>query len=295
MSFLTGLWNRFEQRIAAWVTLAGLPLLLASYAPFHWAETNREFIYAGGFVLVCLGCAATFLITSARLHRRARYAEAMANVREAVRRIADEDSADGHRKDEKRHALKAAMDELAKAFSILTVSNCRCCIKMVTRKESAFGVVTLSRNSSFREQERFKPIDYNTGFNDLFQDKEMKMRWFFGNNLPEAAKAGEYRNTNPDWRRLYLSTLVWPIRRVATSEEQTEFIGFLCVDSNRTRRFSEEYDYPVGALLADTLCPFLLRMANSPNGAIWEKEKPEQVKSQVEDANPRKPNEGAQK
>jgi hypothetical protein len=37
----------------------------------------------------------------------------------------------------------------------------------------------------------------------------------------------------------------------------------LCVDTRKVEAFSEEYDYPLGAIVADVLYPFLTRLADS--------------------------------
>src|SRR4051812_34225371 len=42
-------------------------------------------------------------------------------------------------------------------------------------------------------------------------------------------------------------------------------LGFLCVDSKGTAPFFEEYDYLFGAIVADVLCPFMLKIKESLN------------------------------
>jgi hypothetical protein len=266
MYHLRAWWNKYEQRLAAWTGFVGFfALVIGWLTPELLPSTLRECIFAGGLAFVFIGGAATFLVMSVRLHRRARYAEAIVTLRDALRKIAEEDVSEFHTSEEKRKALASAVDDVSATFSILSGSSCRCCIKRVNVAEGQLMVGALSRNSDYREQDELHPVEHNTAFRDLYQDK--KKRWFFGNNLPELAKKGEYSNTNKNWMKLYRSTIVWPIRRCdGAHAEHPELIGFLCVDSRRSRPFSEEYDYPIGAMVADVLYPFLVRLANSSPG-----------------------------
>jgi hypothetical protein len=161
--------------------------------------------------------------------------------------------------EEKKGALVRCMDHLAQAFSILTSSSCRCCVK-VTRRPSknaqSLEVVTYSRSSGEQDSGGSHPIEHNTDFNYLYQNPSAK--WFFGNNLPELAKKGQYNNTNSKWQTSYKSTIVWPIRKPTNNQQSSaKLLGFLCVDSKRTKPFSEEFDYPIGGLTADALYQFL--------------------------------------
>jgi hypothetical protein len=72
---------------------------------------------------------------------------------------------------------------------------------------------------------------------------------------------GDYNNTAADWARRYQSTLVWPIRPKRARGDGPDLSGFLCVDSRRTHPFSKEYDYALGALIADVLSPLLMAIA----------------------------------
>src|SRR5262249_6715979 len=90
--------------------------------------------------------------------------------------------------------------------------------------------------------------------------------YFFGNELRELARLGKYNNTSQDWQSRYRSTLIWPIRRAASGfEGGPDLLGFVCVDSRRTKPFSEGYDYPLGATIADVLGLFWVKILNSAN------------------------------
>ena len=132
-------------------------------------------------------------------------------------------------------------------------------VPRTTRKADSLEVSTFCRTSIETEIGGAHPIKHNTDFNDLYQNPSQK--WFFGNHLPAMAR---YSNTSPDWRTKYRSTVVWPIRRLTNNPQgNPSLLGFLCVDSLRTKAFSEEYDYPLGAIVADALYPFLASLVDS--------------------------------
>src|SRR5688572_17807089 len=102
MRHFLAFWNRYEQRVAAWVGILGFLVLLSGWLGIGlFAESTRELVYASGLVFALLGSSATFLVMCVKLHRRASYAEAFANVREAVRKIEIEDLA-SHSTDERK-------------------------------------------------------------------------------------------------------------------------------------------------------------------------------------------------
>jgi len=260
-------WNRYESRLGTWASLLGLLGLPASWLLSGVASTAKEIVYAASWILLCLGGFIGAFLYCIRLRRKAKYSEVLTHLRAAVHSVVEESSHSGkHSLDEKKTALARTMDELSTAFSILTGSSCRCCIKIVSRSNkkslSQLEVLTFCRNSAEKDAGAAHPIEHNTDFNDLYQDPSKK--WFFGNNLPEMARRGEYNNTNKDWQKRYRATLVWPIRRLTNNPQAApSLLGFLCVDSKRAEAFSEEFDYAVGAIVADALYPFLADLAGS--------------------------------
>jgi hypothetical protein len=169
--------------------------------------------------------------------------------------------------EERKRVLSLMMDELSEAFSILTGSACRCCVKVLEpltgRDGEQLEVRTLCRNTKYVGEDKKHPVAFNTDFKDLYQNRNKQ--WFFGNNLPEMARNQDYRNTTDNWKARYRSCLTWPIRRpelpAGGDSAQPDFLGFLCVDSRRTKPFSEGYDYPLGATVAHALYPLLLKIA----------------------------------
>ena len=103
------------------------------------------------------------------------------------------------------------MDDLSKAFSILTGSDCRCCVKTIDVQGGVLGVETLCRQTDCHEEDPFHPIAHNSDFEYLYHNKGE--RWFLANDLPRLAAASDYRNTSKDWNKRYRAAAIWPIRR----------------------------------------------------------------------------------
>ena len=252
-------WAKVETRLAALASLIGLPVSLLGLA--LTPPTAREVVFSVGLVFVFVGGGISFLMTARRSGRRARYAEAIVNVHEAVQNILIATLADSWTLEPRKVAISHAMDDLAKAFIILTGGNCRCCLKVLQMNDNVLGVVTFCRQSKSVEVESFHPIQHNTDFHGLLNDK--KRKWFFGQDLPAKAGSGAYNNSTEHWQSRYRATIVWPIRQSAgLTEGSPELLGFLCVDSLNRTPFSEEDDYPVGAMVADALGAFLIRLAS---------------------------------
>jgi hypothetical protein len=175
--------------------------------------------------------------------------------------------------DKVEDSLRKSLQELAKVFSDITGSKCRVCIKEVycddpshSPKERAFKVRTLCRDNIDEEaadrERREDYLDRNTDFEELWLDTTMKC--FFSNNL-----TGEDYYDNSHWtqemkrtkRYPYLSTIVWPIRKVhhksdrppLNDQERHDTQGFLCVDSKYRHIFDESMDSELGAACADAL------------------------------------------
>ena len=169
-----------------------------------------------------------------------------------------------------RPSLSQAMDELAKAFSIVTGTSCRACVKMIEISEDIdikkiktedIKVKTFCRTTGVKTGEDLHPIAYNTDFSELFNRPDK--RWFFGNDLPKLQQTQDYKNSADGWKERYRSTIVWPIRDYdPQNTESPQLLGFLCVDSRSLTPFSEDFDYPLGAMVADVLRKYLLQVAN---------------------------------
>jgi len=263
-----------ERRGGAWCSIAsGVALALAFFGvPSLLVGSVREAFYAGSLVLACFAIAGLCLSTRLRMYRKSRYADTLERVRNAVQVLMSRMGDDSLTGEAYHTALQSAVGMLTGAFTAFTGTHCRCCIKVVRLtgdcpSPTLYGpqianinlaAVSLCRDGGVCERDAH-PIGGNTDFNQLWQDKARK--WFFGNNLPQMASKGRYNNSSTSWQDFYKASIVWPIRRVfADGSKDADLIGFLCVDSKSIGVFSEEFDYPVGAIVADSLYPFLKQL-----------------------------------
>lgn len=208
--------------------------------------------------------------------RRARFAEAQTNIHEAFHLLRD--CWFDVQKDVQTEAIirniKASLEYMSSAFSLIAGIHCRMCIKEIYGDPSeqhgarSLRVCTLTRSEVGPTGERFPEPDWlvdNTDFEELFKNPER--RCFFENNLLELKKRGVYKNSHWTEERLgkkdydYFSTIVWPIRKamevpvpqVEAISERQDLIGFLCADSLAKGKFSRRFDFWMGAAYADIL------------------------------------------
>ena len=204
-----------------------------------------------------------------RYLREARYAPAMLPMRKAYGEIANaswnlfqnESSQDAF-----RVRLRESLRRFAEAFTLITGSQCRACIKVIQAATEPvvsqdLVVSTLCRDNEGVEPPRHTPdrIGDNTDFKQIFTENKT---CFFSNDLIGQLNHG-YRNSH--WQESdiengmldYVATIVWPIERGDTSpfdqQAHREIIGFLCVDTLQKGSFLQTYDDALGAAFAQAL------------------------------------------
>ncbi|MCI0688955.1 MAG: hypothetical protein L0Y54_17250 [Sporichthyaceae bacterium] len=207
-----------------------------------------------------------------RYHREARYAAAMIPLRKAFESLGEASwtVVEGHgSEDAFLFRLQEALRFLAEAFSAITDTPCRACVKITVvpgpiddalSYDGDVQIVTLARSAEVEERLRLEQdrVGNNTHFRRIF---EGDVAYFFSNNLPALISKG-YKNSHWDEQTIatgafeYRATVVWPIARsriVAQAPGRRQIIGFLCVDTLATDAFSETYDVPLGAAFAQAL------------------------------------------
>lgn len=168
--------------------------------------------------------------------------------------------------------IQTGLNKLANAFSFISGSNCRACIKIIQNDvQDNFYTATLSRSgrsSAKTAKDAPNKILNNTDFMMLF---DKKINFFFSNDL---SSVSPYHNSNwpddPQERESfinnkkydYISTIVWPIRSCNENDE-IKVIGFLCIDSRDKDVFNTETDIDFGASMADLLYPVLYAYRSS--------------------------------
>jgi len=196
--------------------------------------------------------------------------------------------------------IQDCLDHFASIFSMLTATKCRASIKIIRPSRSGTEPIIHTykrdtdaarfcdkKDSESSNQENDK-LSLNTDFQSLFEYSEP--RYFFSNNLPVRANYLNSHNPNLQnrefnfilaalnffipqrWNLPYVSTIVWPIRQMQLQTENkltntitklssdTTVLGFLTIDSAHRGVFNERFDIYVGAQVADTLYPMILRL-----------------------------------
>ena len=216
----------------------------------------------------CIAFLALYIYQQIRYSRRGRYAEAFLAFHAAIHRLRDihKDLANLTELDKSKIAyfkfgLSDALTAVASAFSLVTGTRCRACIKTLVipdgkntegndqEKSQRVKTTTFCRDRDSYQYHQWedKPVSIssNSSFRFLFTGKvSPKNRWFFRPNLPQDYPEN-YDNTSFEtygkpqkiklfgwfgtwkwrWTIPYRSCIVWPIR--ALTPEGTERNGQL--------------------------------------------------------------------
>ncbi|MCB1495655.1 MAG: hypothetical protein KDJ86_07715 [Bauldia sp.] len=183
-----------------------------------------------------------------------------------------------------RRDLQKILDRVSSVFSILTSTNCRASLKVLSEKQGVMYVVVYARDSKtqsrvkeldqLRESENCDPLKKNSGFYTMFQ-KKYKIWHYFNNNLPMDK---ELRSTSKDaydgsfasdvytpswWGRMTASHWVLPYRSTVSAairlgdadgdDVLPDVIGFLAVDSESRNVFNRRRDVDLVFSVADAL------------------------------------------
>ncbi|MCP3940922.1 MAG: hypothetical protein GY710_05505 [Desulfobacteraceae bacterium] len=241
-----GLWSLFGGKQAVITIIFAVYIFMIAVLLVH-----REFVYS----------------------RKARYAETMRDFHECLHKVRDSFHDVWCSGDEEisRLAIREVLVPFANVFTLVTMTRCRACIKIIkTKSENSqpqYHTKTFVRSNAKQlttKQDKESKIDDNSDFLRVFYKAK---RCFFCNDLK---KENPYLNSNwpnnPEKRKEfikkekydYISTIVWPIRGKPESiTKKPETIGFLCIDSLSTDVFMRKYDFDAGAIIADALYPLL--------------------------------------
>lgn len=278
-------WPQLISLFASFATIIALIVAIFNVTD----KATLSVMYAGELSLFSLFLMGYVIYQEYRFSRKARYAEATYSIHSCVHFLRDYqfDLERLREPVECKRALSKVVTALANAFSLVTGTHCRACIKTLEIRDIS--------QEQFKKmtdpQERFKHLyvttfcrdevtttkradnltdNYahhvvgNTDFRDLYLNAEKRI--FFCNDLQ--ACGGTYQNSSTQalsaagQKLPYRSTIVWPIRKLAYAQDKGEIdkqdiIGFLCVDSARRKVFRNDYDLEMGAIVADTLFVFL--------------------------------------
>lgn len=261
-----------ESKFGNWASIVALVLFIIGIAVDHvFANTPHEWIYALGYLILVFSCIMFLALRYRQIGRNAKYADIVPYLREATKVVAVECTDEHPSLDSGIRTITGVLDQVALAFTAIAGTKCRSCIKTVDVPEKDALNQHLQVKVLRRDSQSHRPtppgtvqitdgpqmIESNTDFSVLWNDP-LRL-WFFGYDLPELARQGDYRNSNVNWAKSYRSSLVWPIQRM-NDVGRSELVAYLCVDCRRIGAFNEYLDYDVGAIFADILYPLLKRL-----------------------------------
>lgn len=147
-----------------------------------------------------------------------------------------------------------ALDTLKALFDGITGNPCSLCIKVFVDENRMLK--TLCRDSrsaptrGAKDETTAFSVDANTDFTLIMKGIR---RWWFSNDL---ASEKNYLNENAKFLEHYRSTIVVPIKWMG-AQDTVYYQGFLCLDSQESNAFNEDYHpYLLGAV-GDILQPLL--------------------------------------
>lgn len=249
-------------------------------------KTTLELIYVIEITVFIVFLIIYVIIQEYRLLRKSRYADAMSSIHSCVHHLRDNHFENIDKERDCKKALEAVVTSFANAFSLTTWVHCRACIKLIEirdKTDKAFQKLTdmnervkhlyintfcRDANTSSLQSKKSRdmcvhPVIGNTDFSELYLD--IDKRYFFNNDL---LSLYNYQNSSMKTGEElpYISTIVWPIRRVMSEQNdntkeifnlEQDIIGFLCIDSAKKNAFKKTYDFEMGAIVADSLFIFL--------------------------------------
>lgn len=267
-------------------------LITPTAAVIAWVTTGTLAV-PGAIVAIYICALVTALIVlllrqERRYLREARYAPALLTMRRAYSELATASWTlyhDDNSQEAFRLRIRESLRWLAEAYTLVTGSQCRACIKLISVNDSTDGnkhdvvVSTFCRDNESGEPPRHVPdrIGENTDFRQIFTENAA---YFFSNDLIAQLKKG-YKNSH--WHEddiakgnlAYQATIVWPIERTVTAgttqPAERQVLGFLCVDTKQTGAFQQTYDDALGASFAQALYLVIHKLreqeSNTPRAA----------------------------
>jgi len=280
-----------KSAIVFWVSLIGgvasiLGLMISLASPGDW-QTKHIAVSSAAYILFLIGIELYILIERGRLVRKHDSAlrEATSERDSALREV---ERVRAYRANyEPLHAISHAfrdsfsvrfgqdvkkvefetqdsefclkvLEIVSVVFSRLTGTTCATCIKAYIPSHEV--MVTIGRDN-VSKAERYEVlvtrVQDNTAWMHIVRDQQTH---FFSNNLRLLAAANAYKNDRSDWGKFYMSTIVWPIRKVGTQASPFHLFGVLCVDSKVPDAFDEKGCFPVGSAVVDMIYPYLSRI-----------------------------------
>jgi len=160
--------------------------------------------------------------------------------------------------------LVVLTSNLQNYFSFITLDNCSVSIKLLDEtKQNVFTFfrdpINLNKRKKSDINNDLYSINDNTAFK-IIMDEDLTNTFFYCDNLQALYDNHEYDNSNPNWYKLYNSTLVVPISMVL-EEGKRDVIGFITVDNFKGKLAEDpnkEFLFGIGDLLYNIFVKYKL-------------------------------------
>jgi hypothetical protein len=180
---------------------------------------------------------------------------------------------------QERGTIRSVCQRIQSMFSRLICRDCLVTVKLMTRDGNGNEYCTTyerSQDKCERDRDGIKAFEVGTGRNTAF-DEALRMRHdgqcshFFCSDLTR--RRGDYSNQRQHWDQFYRATIVVPIRNPRSLQDidDSDDLGFLCVDTMSRNRLDDGYHVELLAAFADQMYNFFSLMRGSYNALADER------------------------
>lgn len=263
---------------------------------FKANTTVREWVLSLTLAGITIAALLTLAIRELQLNRQSKFVSVLSHLERASDQLRDlriflnikREMGSVTKEDlsRARIMIEDVLSTYADAFSILTSTRCRTCVKLIhvadeTPDEVLVFALARDRYSAVenkvhdkkRSEFKLDRLVDNTDYLRLWDPTVEDGGFYLSDDLKkekdyETSSAFYWRNIagNPNtavennWLLPYRSTIVWPIRREVREElgiDKEECLGFVSVDSRVPGVFIASEHAPLGKILANALFPIL--------------------------------------
>lgn len=180
-----------------------------------------------------------------------------------------------------RETIRGVCQRIENIFSRLIGRDCLVTVKLITKDEKGNRYCTTyerSQDKCERDKDGLCAYEVGTGRNSAF-DEALRMRHngersrFYSGDI---ANDRAYCNQRQHWEQFYRSAIVVPIRSPRSSRDvdDSDDLGFLCVDTMSRNRLKDSYHVNLMAAFADQMYNFFCLMRGTYNALAEERLEP---------------------
>jgi hypothetical protein len=163
--------------------------------------------------------------------------------------------------------IKGVCQKIAEFYTAFTHCKCTVTVKLIKQLDGKTFCSSYARSEENCKRDTWEPMDFevgtgrNTAFDKALLYASATISHFHSWDL---AKETDYRNQRDNWGNIYKSAIVVPIRSVNRerlgTQQSSDDIGFLCVDTPATQRLNNTWHVELLAGFADQMYNFFCLM-----------------------------------